>query len=271
MKIVSIGESTIDHYPDLNRSFVGGISLNFAVHARRCGADAVSLVSRVGRDEAGRCVYEKLEQERVDSSYVAMLAGETATCDIRVVDHGERVFPPGGYHRNVLADFRLTPEELRFIRQQDVLAVMYDGGQEGGFFHQVMAELDFDGKRVADFGDWAGYGDDHDALIASLTLTDLAFVSGPEAAIDTLRPISTRHDGLIVVTRGAEGSAALVEGVPIFQPARTVPTPVDSTGCGDAFQAAFTTVYFRTGSIEQALREGSDRAAEVLQHYGAMG
>jgi sugar/nucleoside kinase (ribokinase family) len=41
MKIAIIGEITMDHYPQQNRSFVGCISLNFAVQAKRCGAEQV--------------------------------------------------------------------------------------------------------------------------------------------------------------------------------------------------------------------------------------
>ena len=95
MKIVSVGESMIDHYPDLGHSFVGGISLNMAVNAKRCGADAVSLVSCVGTDDSGQRVFEKLAQEGIDASHVAVLPGETARIDIQVLAQGERLFPPG--------------------------------------------------------------------------------------------------------------------------------------------------------------------------------
>ena len=105
MKIVSIGESTIDHYLGLNQSFIGGISLNFAVNAKRCGADVVSLVSSVGTDRAGKRVLAKLEQEGIDASHVAILPGETARIDIQITAQGERVFPPGVISATFWANF----------------------------------------------------------------------------------------------------------------------------------------------------------------------
>ena len=105
--------------------------------------------------------------------------------------------------------------------------------------------------------------------LLNVPITALAFISGNQATIDFLLPFSRGLDGLIVVTLGAGGSVALVDGTPLFQPAQVVPNPVDSTGCGDAFQAAFTVAYLTTGSVEQALRRGTARAATVLQHYGA--
>ena len=269
VKIVAVGEVMIDHYLNLNRSFVGGISLNMAVNAKRCGADAVSLVSCVGPDEGGRRVFEKLAQEGIDASHVAVLPGETACIDIQVLPQGERLFPPGSFHRNVLLDLRLSESDLAFIGQHEVLVFLYDRSQPESPANRALETLDFDGKRVADFGDWADYAGDYDLLVSALEPLALSFLSGNQATIDFLLPFSRGLDGLIVVTLGAAGSVALVNGAPLFQPAQVVPNPVDSTGCGDAFQAAFTVAYFTTGDVEQALRQGTARAATVLRHYGA--
>ena len=269
MKIVAVGEVMIDHYPSLNRSFVGGISLNTAVNAKRCGAEAVSLVSCVGTDEGGRRVFEKLAREGIDASHVAVLPGETARIDIQVLAQGERLFPPGSFHRNVLLDLRLSDSDLAFVGQHDVLAFLYDRSQPDSPANRALEALDFDGNRVADFGDWADYAGDYELLVSALDPLALAFICGNQDTIDFLLPFSHRFDGLIVVTCGADGSVALVDGSPLYQPAQVVPHPVDSTGCGDAFQAAFTVAYFSTGDVEQALRQGTAQAAAVLQHYGA--
>jgi fructoselysine 6-kinase len=98
---------------------------------------------------------------------------------------------------------------------------------------------------------------------------DIAFISGNQETIDILHPLSLQMGGIVVVTRGAEGSTALVNGQQFDQPAIQVATTVDTTGCGDAFQAAFTVFYLRHGDIRLALQQGARQAAQVLQHYGA--
>ena len=45
---------------------------------------------------------------------------------------------------------------------------------------------------------------------------------------------------------------------------------VDTTGCGDAFQAAFTVAWAGGASIKEALRAGARRAAEVVRYLGAI-
>jgi fructoselysine 6-kinase len=77
--------------------------------------------------------------------------------------------------------------------------------------------------------------------------------------------------GVIVVTLGAKGSVGLLNGRSYHQPAIPVNHPLDPTGCGDAFQAAFVVSYWQTGAIEVALQQGAEQAAIVLQHYGAIG
>lgn len=269
MKIVSVGEITIDRYLSLNRTFVGGISLNFAVNAKRCGAEAVSLVSRVGEDEGGRSVLEKLAREGIDASHVTAVEGETAQIDIQIDAEGNRTFPAGGFHRNVLENLQLSPVDLAFIQKHDILVTLFEEFQPGSVFDQLTKQFDFEGKRVADFGEWHSGDRAFPHLIPALEKVDLAFVSGDQAVVEALLPISRQSNSLIVVTMGAEGSVALVDGHPLFQPAEPVVLPVDATGCGDAFQAAFTVTYFRTNDIRKALQQGATRAATVLTHFGA--
>lgn len=64
MKLISVGETTIDYYPAIEQSFVGGISLNFAVHARRCGAESVAMVSAVGQDANGKLILDGSSRSR---------------------------------------------------------------------------------------------------------------------------------------------------------------------------------------------------------------
>ncbi len=249
---------------------MGGISLNFAVHAKRCGATAVSLISRIGSDDNGRFVLKKLAQEKINASHVTILEGKTATCAILVRDAGERIFPTDGYCPNVLTNLTLSPAELNFIQQHDILVARYDHSQPDSFFDQIIVELDFNGKRVADFGDWSDFDGDVAVMLNYLNWLDLAFVSGNQEAIEALRPISRQIEGIIVVTMGAAGSVALVNGRITSQPAILISNPLDTTGCGDAFQAAFTVTYFQTGNLEKALFDGAILATKVVQKYGAL-
>jgi sugar/nucleoside kinase (ribokinase family) len=75
VKVVAVGECTIDRYPALGAERVGGISLNFAVHARDAGAESVILVSCTGDDRAAASVRRRLATAGIDASRVHQREG----------------------------------------------------------------------------------------------------------------------------------------------------------------------------------------------------
>jgi fructoselysine 6-kinase len=267
LHIVSIGECTIDHYIDHQKDFVGGISLNFAVHCKRRGAEKVSLLTSLGKNSSSR-ILNLLERNGIDTSHIKVVEGRTACQKISVDTDGDRIFPPGGYDPGVLKSYQLQPQDIEFIQQQNLLASAIFKQLEPLFFQAI--KIPFDGWRVVDFLDLSDY-DNNISIVEKISeQLNIAFVSGDVDLIDRLGPLSRQSKCLFVITLGANGSAALQNGEPIFQPAIKVDHVLDSTGCGDAFQAAFTVSYWNERDLHKALHAGAENAATVLQHYGAI-
>jgi fructoselysine 6-kinase len=99
---------------------------------------------------------------------------------------------------------------------------------------------------------------------------DVLFSGTDAEFVETLKPISQRVDKPLVVTLGAEGSVCLYRGESFVQPALPVDKVVDTTGCGDAYQAAFTLDWFQHKNIPQAMQAGAMAAGKVLAHYGGV-
>jgi len=272
VKVVAVGECTRDRYIERDVDTVGGISLNFAVNARRSGAERVSLVSCIGRDAAGTAAQVSIEREGIDASHVHVLPGETASQAIRLTAGGERVFPPGGYRPGVLAEFQLTDTDLAFIASHDVVALAYFRQIKHLFMPALQAAAG-SRLRVADLLDGEDLGVNLADLDPLLEALDVVFISGGAGMVERLLPQSRETGTIIVVTHGAAGSTALLRGERTFEPAHPVPVEerIDTTGCGDAFQAAFVVEYYRRRAIPGALQAGATRAAEVLRHIGATG
>jgi len=266
--VVCVGEITVDHYLDQGRELVGGISLNFAVNARQLGAARVGLVSATGDDAGAALVRAKLARAQVEDAHVRTLAGMTARQKILLLPGGERVFPPGGYHPGVLADLRLSDADLDYIRGFDVVAVPVFRQIEH-LVRPVLEDRSFAGRRAADFLDGADLGDGLRELQRYLPQLDLAFLSGGEDTLAAVAPLARSSRGVIVVTLGAQGSVALAGEERLYQPALPARETLDTTGAGDAFQAAFTLSYCANGDLRRALHAGATRAAQVIGHYGA--
>lgn len=271
MRIAAVGECTIDRYLDLGVTRVGGISLNFAVHARHAGAEYVALVSCTGADAAASMVRRALATADVEATWMHQRPGATASQDIQLAAGGERHFPPGGYAPGVLADFRLGEREWALLRDVDVIAIPVFR-QLMPLVEPIIVARDLSAMRVADLLDGADLGDALQGLDALLDTFELLFISGDEAMVERLLPRSRGTRSVIVVTHGGAGSSALVKGARHVAPAELVPPDecVDSTGCGDAYQAAFTVAYARDRDVPAAMRAGAKRAARVIRHLGAV-
>lgn len=267
MKIVSVGEITIDHYLRQKQTYIGGISLNFAVNAKRAGAEKASLVSCAGTID-GHLPLEALAREGVDSTHVAILEGLTAECAIDVDEYANRSFPPEGYHLHVLSQLELTPPIIDFVNQHDLVAMLYYSKEPDRLIKQMLAAAHPDLKFVIDFGDWSdGRKKPLDPNL--LNQIDIGFFSGDEASISYFEPLAAESSCLFVVTLGAAGSVVITPEKTYHQKAIEVTHAVDSTGCGDAFQGTFTVSYFRDHDIGKALETAAQQAADVIKHYGA--
>jgi fructoselysine 6-kinase len=268
LTIVSIGEIAIDYYKQQNLKFIGGIGLNFAVNAKRSGEQRVSMVSCVGDGIMGSWALETLLEEKVDISHISIKKGKTAEIEVEIMENAERFFPAGGYKANVLGQLCITNAIQSFITGHDIMVTQFDGVNENSIVSQILKLQEDRTKCVVDFGDCS---DVSDLRIPSKIFSeiDLAFFSGNEDTVELLKPIIKNNNLLIVVTMGTNGSFAITKPKLYFQPAIKVSKMIDTNGCGDAFQAAFTNYYFRKKNISEALFQGANQAAKVLQHYGA--
>jgi sugar/nucleoside kinase (ribokinase family) len=94
-----------------------------------------------------------------------------------------------------------------------------------------------------------------------------------DAEADVLRdgrPFSAleRHAKLAVVKQGPDGASGYA-GSAAWHAAASPVTVVDTTGAGDAFDAAFMVEWLASGNVEAALQAGNRLGAHVAAHLGA--
>lgn len=69
---------------------------------------------------------------------------------------------------------------------------------------------------------------------------------------------------------GAAGSIAIRNGETIAEPALPLEKVIDTTGCGDAFQAGFTAEYIESRDIRKALRKRAELGQTAAAHHGGV-
>jgi fructoselysine 6-kinase len=259
-RLAAVGEIAEDWYLADDDRRPGGISLNFARAAAFAGAE-VTLLSAVGDDEAGARLLRALESTALERC-LRVLPGATACQRIRLAPDGERIFC--GFDAGVLPSYELTSDEL--ARLADFRAVALPFSPESA---RVMTQClearpapiiaDFSQETIDELPRWV---ETHAAAL------EIAFVGGSTDLEAPLAQLAKASGRLVVLTAGAAGAFAFSGGARHHQPslARAV---VDTTGCGDAFQAGFTVAYLASRSITAALHAGAELAARVAARRGA--
>jgi fructoselysine 6-kinase len=242
IRVIGVGDNTVDKYLDLGMMFPGGNAVNVAVLAHRYGHPA-SYVGWLGDDERGRLILNALQGEGVDTSCCRVVNGSTAYNDVSLVD-GDRVF--GAYDHGVCDQIALTEDDLRFISQHDLTHT--------SIYSQIERDLETlsDASRHLsfDFSDeWS-----REYFSDVLPWVDTAILSYPDRSEteELLRWIHARGPVCVLVTQGKRG-ATVYDGQRIYRQSIVKAEVIDTLGAGDAFAARFLVEYLSGVSMQVVL------------------
>ena len=119
-KILSFGEIIWDVYE--NEALIGGAPLNFAAHAKRCGANSF-MISAVGDDELGKDAVKAINDFNVDTRFIKATAFATGKCDVTLNGSG---VPSYNILTNTAFDnIVLSDEDIEEIKMQSFDALYF--------------------------------------------------------------------------------------------------------------------------------------------------
>lgn len=259
-KVACFSVAAIDYFPQLNSFFAGGNALNQAIRLSSLGMKATFL-GAVGKDIHGGKIIDLLLRRNVDISQAEILDGVTASNRIINDASGERFGEEGAWRGGVFENHKLSDKNWNYIRDFQIWAT-----------HSSCPDFSEALKRKRKNFLCVDYLHlpDLEVLVHSVDRVDIAYIGGDESMIDTLQDLSTKVDSLIVLTMGSSGCIALQNGRQTRQKALTVGNVVDTTGCGDAFQSAFTQCFFMNRDIKLALERGAKMGDLAAMHHGGV-
>ena len=229
-----------------------------------------SYVGTVARDENGSLILDALRRRGVDTSRAILRDGVNPFAVILVADdaavHGERIVL---WKRP--EEMKLTPADLPadvvggarflFVDDVDMEAAIAAAAAARAAGISVTTDIEAVKPRT-------------DALIDAVTIPIFAeqvprALTGEADPEKALRLLRQRHPGLLCVTLGAEGAAALDGDRYIRQPGFRVDA-VDPTGAGDVFRAGFIYATLRGDAPAAVLRFACAAAAVSCTRRGAI-
>ncbi|MCW2856819.1 MAG: sugar kinase [Marmoricola sp.] len=254
--IVVVGESLVDLTPGADGSIVetvGGSPLNVAVALGRLDVPAL-LITEVGNDERGEQIVRYVQASEIELIAAPSRGGRTSTARVRVIDgeptydldvtwylSGQELPDCDALHVGSLGTV-LEPGRdsvLDLVEQAWALDVFvsYDPNVRA----QVLIGQDQSWRDVESLADRAH--------LVKLSEHDIALLHpGADPDVIARSLLTGDRTELVILTRGARGATAYVDGLAVDVPAHPV-TVVDTVGAGDAFMAATLAVLLESNAM----------------------
>lgn len=259
MKLAAVGDNCMDSYKELGKSFAGGNSVNVAVYFVRLG-ETSSYIGAVGKDNNGNLMLNAIKEKQVDVSHVQMLPGKTAVTEIKLVN-GDREFL--SYDEGVLADYRLTAEDIDFLWEHDIVVTSVNGNVEA--YLPTIKE-----RNVPIAYDCSTHYED-EASQKAIPYVDYLFGSAdadtPELR-QLMKQIKSKGPKIVIYTLGDKGSLAY-DGND-FTIGGIIPCEVvDTIGAGDSYIAGFLQGILKKHTIAECMAIGARNSSITLSYFGA--
>ncbi len=262
MRITALTSTCVDFFPEQDLILVGGNSLNFATQCKLSGTEEVTVIGGIGKDRFGALISAHLDKAQIDRSRLYTIDAPTASNKIFINEAGDRYFKADSWNGGAFDAFRLSEEDWQEVQKSDLIAM--PGGDPN--LKELLKRRTSQQLVVIDFLDYLGL----DFIEAHIEAIDVVFLSGRKEILSDLQALSNQYNKLIVATLGAKGSVAFYENETYRQNAAPAVKIIDTTGCGDAFQAAFSIAWYNNRNIYQAMEAGAIAASKVLGYMGGV-
>ncbi|ADP83574.1 carbohydrate kinase family protein [Pseudofrankia inefficax] len=262
---------------------VGG-SAGITAHGLARLGRPVALAAAIGADGFGATMTSTLARAGVDTSALVIRPDQPTGLTVVLSTGPDRAILtlPGTIPTLTAAEVlavarRLVPAGLGHVH---VCSLFLQPGLAAGLA-DLLAELRSAGVTTSldtnddPTGAWAGVGrllGHLDLLLPNrreaLALARAAGAAGPDLDLTAACRLLAGHGPLVVVKDGDQGARAIgAEGELASAPA--VPTvPVDATGAGDTFNAAFLDAWMRSLPIPECLRRGVVAGSRSVRAVG---
>ena len=282
--VIGVGASCVDHVCRLPVFPQAGTALSkvrLRSESRACGGQTATALATcrnfgltakyvgvVGSDEDGARICRDLVARGVDVSDVARHPdAPTATATLLIDDEGDRIVL---WHRD--PRLALDPAALPARALESARLVHVDDVDEPAAIEAARIASNAGVPTTCDVDHLTSRMDEFLSLISVPIFAEHVpeQLTGQADLEQALRALRARHGGLLVVTLGPRGAAALDGDTFHWQPAFAVET-VDTTGAGDVFRGGFIYAFLSGFPTAEALRFGNAAAAASCTRLGAMG
>ena len=263
---------------------IAGAESNVAIGVRRLGHPA-TWVGRLGADDIGDLVEATLRSEGV---HLCIARDSARPTGLMLKSQRTSSITKVSYYRTGSAASAMVADELPFDRIASA-TVLHVTGITSALSPSCLETVNAAVDHARRHGTIVSFDVNHrnalwqedvarPVLQTLAARADIVFAGEDEASLllgrdrsapagDLAAAISDLGAAQVVIKRGEAGAVALVEGVQLEEPGRTV-TTVDPVGAGDAFVAGYLSAFLDGGNPAQRLRTANMTGAFAVSVSG---
>ena len=238
-----------------------------------------SFIGKINSDEFGKIYKESLEKIKVNFPYSEKSEDlSTGASIILITPDSERTMCT-----YLGISSQLSKEDIKedYIKGHEIIFLegyLWDKGTSEEMFKHVINLAKKNNIKVAMSLSDIFCVKRHRKDFFNLLLNDINILIGNENEINELMQKENLLDcinelkkinKLIIITRSANGSIALLNNEITNCDSSKVEKVLDLTGAGDLFASGFLKEYLDQSNIKKCLQSGSELAAKVIQKIGA--
>jgi len=238
-----------------------------------------SFIGKINSDEFGKVYKESLEKIKVNFPYSEKSENlSTGASIILITPDSERTMCT-----YLGISSQLSKDDIKedYIKGHEIIFLegyLWDKGRSEEMFKHVINLAKKNNIKVAMSLSDIFCVKRHRKDFFNLLLNDINILIGNENEINELVQKKNllecinelkKINKLIIITRSANGSIALLNNEIINCDSSRVEKVLDLTGAGDLFASGFLKEYLDQSNIKKCLQSGSELAAKVIQKIGA--
>jgi fructoselysine 6-kinase len=256
-RAIAMADNCIDVYYKLDRYYLTGNSIDFALNYRDLGGD-VTEMTILGNDVFAMALEERLAERGIPLRVLSRVDRPTGMATMDIVDGDKQHLH---FEGNAMEEIALSPEDLEFVKQFDLV------------YAERWTKIDRYAKDLKQPGQIWIYDfskrleqESNDRILPYIDYAFFSYDKDDSYIRDFMREAQWKSGGVIIAMLGEHGSLAF-DGKQFFGLCAPKVPITNTVGAGDSYIAAFSYGLSLGESIQKCMERGRSRATQIIQQF----
>lgn len=256
-RTIAMADNCIDVYYKLDRYYLTGNSIDFALNYKAMGGD-VTEMTILGNDVFAMALKERLTERQIPLRVLKQVDRPTGMATMDIVDGDKKHLH---FEGNAMEEIELNEEDLEFVKQFDIVYA-----ERWAKIDRYISTLKQPGQIwVYDFSKRLELPV-NDKLLPYLDYAFFSYDQDDDYIREFMKKAKTKGAGCVIAMLGEYGSLAY-DGNRFYQQSAEKVDVVNTVGAGDSYIAAFTYGVSLGEDIPACMLRGKERATKIIQQF----